>query len=277
MISNKFIKKLSFTKNAILRRIFLVIIDALCIYFSISLSIYLTNYANYPNFNWIKLFGIIAGIMLYIFTGHYKGLTKHIRSKELYRVSIRNLILIFGLCIFGNLSRLSVPPVRTLFLLWLNLTAFIGGNKFILRDFLNLARKVNNKDLPKVFVYGAGSAGAQLAKALISSKSHKLLGFIDDDDNLWGRTINDIQISSIEVLSKKDIRCDHVLLAIPSLTKESRKAILDKLQNKQVSVLQIPSLEELSIGKVSIDNLRPIKTEDLLGRDPIKIDPNPLK
>ena len=60
-------------------------------------------------------------------------------------------------------------------------------------------------------------------------------------------------------------------LAIPSLTNESRKNILNNLQKEGTSVLQIPSLEELSLGNARIDNLRPIAVNDLLGREPIKI------
>ena len=277
MLEDNFIKKFSLVNNSILRRFILVFIDLFFIYLSIFSSFYLSDIDTYNNYNWIILFILISGIIIYIFTGQYKGLTKYIRSKELYRLSFRNILLIFILLIFAYVNDLSLPPIRTIFLLWLLLTAFVGGSRFLLRDFLNLVINKNKENVPKVFIYGAGSAGAQLAKALISSKSHKILGFIDDNNALWGRTINDIKINSVDAIRNKDKRCDNVLLAIPSLNKNSRRKILNKLQNKQISVLQIPSLEELSIGKVSIDNLRPIKTEDLLGRDPIKIDPNPLK
>ena len=258
-----------------------MLIDATCILISLNLTFYFlpsnTFGPNFVNSISIKIFIPIFGIFLYYFLGHYKSLTRYIRSKDLYFLIYKNLYLIILLFIFIKINNLVIPSFKSFLLLWILITFLVGGARFVIRDLLNLAIANVDKKLPKVYIYGAGSAGAQLVNALISSKSHKVLGFIDDNPNLWDRSINGIQIYPINILDNKLIKFDHVLLAIPSLSRTNRTKILNKLQTKGTSVLQIPSLDELSLGKNNIDNLSPIKLEDLLGRDPINIDLDSLQ
>ena len=63
---------------------------------------------------------------------------------------------------------------------------------------------------------------------------------------------------------------DQVLLAIPSLTVRRRKIILENLEKDLFNVMQIPSLEDLTNGNAKIDSLRPVSTEDLLGREVVE-------
>ncbi len=251
----------------ILVDIFSILLALLSSYF-FSSSIFLFRLS--INYLWVLFFITTFGITIYVITGQYKGLTRYIRSKEIYILSCRNLLVIISLFLTGNLFNLYLPSPKTLCLLCIFLTISIGINRFLIRDLLNLFRKRKDINLPKVYIYGAGSAGAQLAKSLILSRTHNIIGFIDDNKDLWGRTIIDIPINSIEILSKQNT-FDHILLAIPSLNRNERRKILKKLQIHKKSVFEIPSLEELSLGKAVINNLRPIAIEDLLGREPFKI------
>ena len=139
--------------------------------------------------------------------------------------------------------------------------------------------RISNKDkkIIPVAIYGAGEFGAQLEASLRLSGSFLIYTFLDDNKQLWGRKINDIPISSPEKFHSSDNPVEQIFLAIPFLSARRRREIVSQFESKNLKVLQIPSVEEISSGKARIDNLRPIKIEDLLGRESAKSEPNLLK
>ena len=90
-------------------------------------------------------YSIISGIIIYAFTGQYKGLTRHLKSKALYQIIGRNFLIILVISLISVMGRYTVPPRSSLFLLWILLSVFIGGLRFILRDVLLRNRKNLNK------------------------------------------------------------------------------------------------------------------------------------
>ena len=152
-------------------------------------------------------------------------------------------------------------------LLWLISTFLIGIFRFSIKEINIVLSHYKNRKIKNVAIYGAGAAGAQLATSLIYAGKNKIIAFFDDSKNLRGRKILGIPIlSSDEIPLLKD-QINQILLAIPSLSKDESKLILNKIQDYQIPVLKVPSIEELTSGKARIDSLRPIEVEDLLGRD----------
>ena len=146
---------------------------------------------------------------------------------------------------------------------------------FGLRDVLLGLSWQQHKQL-RVAIYGAGDAGAQLAASLRLTRTHKIITFLDDNPDYWERTINDIPIRPPQMLRQLVNSVDQVLLAIPSLSRSERRRILDDLQGSGLTVLQVPSVDDLTSGRARIDALRPILIEDLLGRDVVPSDPQLL-
>lgn len=132
-----------------------------------------------------------------------------------------------------------------------------------------------NSELPLVLVYGAGTAGRQLATAIQASDEMRLAGFIDDDPSLWGATINGSRVYSPQELPRvtERRRVTEVLLAIPSAGRARRAEILASLRQMHLHVLTVPGLMDVARGHVSVSDLREVEIEDLLGRDPVP--PNP--
>nr|WP_225867008.1 nucleoside-diphosphate sugar epimerase/dehydratase [Prochlorococcus marinus] len=145
-----------------------------------------------------------------------------------------------------------------------------------MRDFILKIKISKNKNRKKVIIYGAGEAGAQLASSLIQDGRYCVEGFIDDDSSLWRRNIKGIPIYPPNRIYENKAHIDQVLLAIPSLRKKKRLEILHTLYKKGVSVLQIPSIDEIKSEKNLITSLKPVKVEDILGREPINPDNNLL-
>lgn len=132
---------------------------------------------------------------------------------------------------------------------------------------------------PRVLIYGAGTAGRELASALSSSKEMQLIGFIDDDPRLWRSTLFGVPIlapQDVELEVGKRMVTD-ILLAIPSATRARRTEILRQMRKLGVHVLTLPSVMEIARGTVSVSDLKDLEIEDLLGRAPIPPDEQLLR
>jgi FlaA1/EpsC-like NDP-sugar epimerase len=120
-----------------------------------------------------------------------------------------------------------------------------------------------------VVIYGAGSAGIQLAKALGSNSEMKVVGFVDDDRSVQSRTIIGIPVFSpaklADVIASKGVT--HVLLALPSVSRSRQNEIIKSLSNSGVLVRKLPSLMDIADGRVTLNDIIDLEVNDLLGRD----------
>ena len=153
--------------------------------------------------------------------------------------------------------------------------------RFIYR-FLTLdrSRRTNTKRSAvssRVMLIGAGSAGQMIIRDILNNEESDdcICCIIDDDSNKKGRFIDDIPI----VGGKDDIlfnaekyHIDKIFLAIPSATPEQKRDILNICQETGCELKNLPGIFELVSGKVSVSSLRDVAVEDLLGRDPVKVD-----
>ncbi len=218
---------------------------------------------------WLLITILIIGLPLYALTGQYQGLTRYVGSRSLYRLAVRNALLVLLLVATGVIFNLPMPPRSSWILLWLLTTAFTGSLRFAMRDLL-LGLKANRlDDQLRVAIYGAGEAAAQLSAALRLAGNHQIVVFFDDDPTLWNRNINGTPIQPPHFLPGMINQLDQVLLAIPSLSRSRRRFLVEKLQLQGISVLQTPSVSDIVSGRFTIDSLRPVTIEDILGRDSV--------
>ena len=263
------------------RRLLLVGADALLLPLGVWLSFWLRlSHPFHPSFLfagwWLVPAVWLIGLPLYAFSGQYKGLTRYAGSRAFYQLALRNGLLVLLLMSCGWVLSLSMPPRSSWLLLWMLLTGFTGAVRFALRDLLLSLQTKPKQPHTRVAIYGAGAAGVQLAAALNLANTQSVELFVDDDPDLWHRSINGVPIAPPQMLRDQAERLDQVLLAIPSLSRTRRRQIVDVLQEQGIPVLQIPSLEEITSGRARIDSLRPIQVEELLGRDVVPPDPNLL-
>lgn len=143
-----------------------------------------------------------------------------------------------------------------------------GGSRLLARMFI---AQQNNARKERVMIYGAGSAGRQLALSLFNGEHYQPVLFVDDDATLQRSTILGIPVGNPAHISSltKAFSVNRVLLALPSVGRSRRREVLDKLEELPVPVLSIPGMSDLVDGAMRIDELQDVKIEDLLGRDPV--------
>ena len=275
--SNKFIIRL--LNNLIdlpqsIRKLILILLDILSIGFSVELSLWLTANTSYLNhWNQINILNtilILIGIIIYIFTGRYKGLTRYFDGVSTYIIIKNNFIYLFFSAGIIYILNINIIPIK----FWVSLWLILSGSNYLVRATARYLMCFSNNKLKKrkkVGIYGAGSAGVQLANSLDFSDTYIINSFFDDNPSLWGREISNVKISSSKAIKDfvRNRLIDVVLLAMPSISQKKRIDIIKYIQKFGVPVLYIPSVDEITSGKITINTLESLSIESLLGRDEI--------
>ena len=206
-------------------------------------------------------FGLYRAIFRYVGLGAFMAIGKAMATYALVFAA-----LVSGVGVAG-VPR-SVGVIQPLLLLVL-----VGGSRAAVRFCLEaMRRRVNQRTAQdKVLIYGAGSAGRQLAAALANSADMQVMGYLDDDVRLHGQELNGIRIFGIGQLQALKARgcVSVVLMAIPSAPQTRRNEILELLRQYKVKVRTLPGLDALVHGRVDASDLRELDVSDLLGRDPV--------
>ena len=212
-------------------------------------------------------------VPLFVGFGLYRTIFRYAESTAL--VAITKAVAVYGLLFASIYTLVGVQGVpRTIGLIQPMLVLLlVCSSRALVRMVLSVVHLTPTPGsvMPRVLVYGAGSAGRQLASAIRTSGGMKLLGFIDDDQHLWGSTLNGQRIwSSKELPSVANrLRITDILLAIPSARRARRSEIVRQLRELQLHVRTLPAVLDLARGQVAVSDLKDLEIEDLLGREPV--------
>ncbi len=124
----------------------------------------------------------------------------------------------------------------------------------------------------RVLLVGAGQAGQLLVRELDSNPAIEMVGFLDDDPRKISRVIQGVKVLGstddlVEILRRQEI--DEVVLCMPTAPKSVFRKVISRSEEMGVRTSSVPSLSDVVDGKVSISQLRPVRMEDLLGRDSV--------
>ncbi|MGF6995071.1 polysaccharide biosynthesis protein [Paraburkholderia sp. GAS32] len=126
-----------------------------------------------------------------------------------------------------------------------------------------------------VVVLGAGNSGASLARELSRSSEWRLVGLLDDDPAKQGREIYGYKVlGPISDLQRwaTDMKVEHAIIAIPSASVDAQRRVATMCVRAGVRAMVLPALTALTQGQAFLSRVRQIDLEDLLGRQPVKID-----
>ena len=133
----------------------------------------------------------------------------------------------------------------------------------------------------RVGVIGAGYAGATLAREL-DVKKHlglRCVAFFDDNPQKWGSSVHGIRVLGAPevLLENKKLRLDKVIIAMPSAAGRRVREIVALLQQAKIRFETVPTIDQLATGRVKVSELRPVEIEDLLGRDPVRLETEEIR
>ncbi|HRJ45869.1 MAG TPA: nucleoside-diphosphate sugar epimerase/dehydratase [Opitutaceae bacterium] len=146
----------------------------------------------------------------------------------------------------------------------------------VYQERLSSASSRGGKRLEEIAIVGAGDSGASLAKEFLSkpSRGFKPVAFFDDDPAKRGRLVHGIPVlGPPEGMMDADLkRVRTVVVAMPSAARKRVKEILLSLVAQGYKVEIMPALEDLASGRAKVSQIRAVDVEDLLGREPVKLD-----
>ena len=211
-------------------------------------------------------------------------------SMRLYRsvwryASIPELIRVFGASVIGAVTQIAGTliflqrmPISYYVIGWILMFAALAVSRFGYRAARMVYRekKKKNHKGKNIMIIGAGEAGKELLDELLRSNRLNVQPkcFIDDDTNKHGKYINDVPIvggrNEIMAAAQK-YEIDQIIMAIPTLTTKARRDILSICKETGCELMSVPGIYQLVNGEVAVSNLKKVSVEDLLGRDPIKV------
>lgn len=205
----------------------------------------------------------------------YKSIWRFASFSELLRVifatAITAALHVLSVMFTGNRMPISYYLFGTMIQFCLVL-----GIRFSYRLILLLrVRKKENE--VRVMLIGAGAAGQMICRDILTTRSlnEKICCFIDDNPNSWGRYIDGVSVFGgrdhiMEAVTR--FRVEKIYMAIPSATPQDRRDILRICNETPCKVMNLPGAIRTYTGDVTVNEMKPVQVEDLLGRDPIKPD-----
>jgi len=248
----------------------MVLIGTLLASFSLRLGVW---YWPEDDLVWVMLGAPIIAIPIFVRFGLYRAIIRYIGFKSLWTVvqAVSLYALVWG--VVGFMSAIEGIPRSVILINWVLSLLAIGGLRVVARWFLTGSDNTKSSDTrtnrKRILVYGAGDAGIQFVGALSHSSEYRPVGFVDDLKELQGNQIAGLEVHSgdaiADVISK--LKVAEVLIAMPSASRSRKFDIINALEPYPVLVRTLPGVAELAEGKVSVNDLREVSIEDLLGRD----------
>ncbi|NMG50240.1 NAD-dependent epimerase/dehydratase family protein [Azoarcus communis] len=227
---------------------------------------------------------LVLGVLLVVhalacrWAGLYRGMWIFASLPDLKRVLRAVMVSGLALVILVALDRGAGPNVpRSMLVLYpVLLLTVMGGGRVAWRMWKEHRIYGGLMAAGKpVIIVGAGTGGAMLVRELERSPDWRVVALVDDNPAKWGLELYGRPVAgSIDLLPQvlKDYKAQHVILAMPSAAVDVLKRAADTAVQAGAHVFTVPGIEDLMSGKVAINAMRPVDIEDLLGREPVKID-----
>jgi FlaA1/EpsC-like NDP-sugar epimerase len=215
----------------------------------------------------------VVGIAVFRKLELYRAIVRYIGPSSMLPVIQGVTVAAIAVSLVAYLSNSITFPRSAPIIFWFMATLMIGGGRIAVRAYFYgwfnnyLVREA-------VAIYGAGDSGAQLAIALLNGDEYMPMAFLDDNRELRRNTIHGIRVyeaTQIESLIES-FGIKRILLAIPSVTPERRRQILNNLAELPVHINTVPEINNLVTGVSDRPVIRDIEIGDLLGRDTVPPD-----
>ena len=231
--------------------------------------------------SWLQFLPIYLPVCIFVFwrTHLYHSIWRFASFIELKRVALANAItgVFHTVAITLLVRRMPISYyVIGMAIQFMLVLCVRFAYRFIL---LERGKRDRNQSVAakRVMLIGAGSAGQMILRELNSSKDgkHTVCCIIDDNTNKWGRYIDGVPVVGGRddiLLNVEKYRIDKIFLAIPSASPQQSRDILNICKETTCELKKLPGVQDMISEKASLDALRDVAVEDLLGREPVKVD-----
>ena len=272
-------------KSNTLPRVWVLAVDMIIVILAYFVAIFMLYFNDYGKslFDWSRIWLVpVVYLVAFLISRTYDGMLRYSGFNDIRKLftactTTMAFLIISKMVIFRISPHLAAelyPRYVTIVYHYLITLVLMIIMRFTIRRLYNEVYK-NVGDKLNVLVYGAGDGGTMLMRTLNQDPTSKfrIRAFVDDDPQRAKSQINTIKVYSPKValtpefIEKFDI--DVMIVAIPSLTEERNREIIEQGLALNLIVKSIPSFDKWVDGKITSNQIQDIKIEDLLGRKPI--------
>ena len=222
----------------------------------------------------------VVAIPVFIRLGLYRSVIRYLPEAAIWTILRAMLIATMSWVIVIFLMEMAgqgIVPRSVPFLYFVLGTLLIGGMRFAAKWILVSGTGLRRDEEP-IFIYGAGPAAAQLARALKGHGNRFVIGLLDDDPANYGRDIAGYRVFPSHDLSSLIDRygIKEIVLSMSSIPVTQRQRVLARVTGLGVKVRSLPDISDLVDGRYIVNQIREIEIDELLGRSFVPADKNLL-
>ena len=227
---------------------------------------------------------LITRILSFFISKIYAGIIRYTSTEDAKRIFITIssgslFFILLNLASYLN-SKIFIIPFSIIFIELMS-TIFIMISSRVTVKLLYMNQKSRLQEKINVIIYGAGEAGLIAKRTLErdAGTKYKVLAFIDDDKNKYKKKLEGVSIymkDELEHLLRENLVA-HVIISVQNLSAAKRQALVETCFAYSTKVLTVPPITNWINGELSFKQIKKINIEDLLGRDPIKLDLDEIK
>ena len=218
------------------------------------------------DYRWIILAAPLISVPIYFHFGLYHAVIRYIDQKIITAVVAGSSVATVMLALVSPSLSTTSFSVTPFVMYWIVSILYMLSSRFSARRLLIPAH--NRSERVRVAIYGAGEAGNLLANAVAPGNEYEPVLFIDDNPQRRNTTVRGLRVyppAELERLARLH-EIDAVLLAMPSITRQQQRKILDRLASLSLKIKVTPSIGNMVNGKSRVEDVRQIEIEDLLSR-----------
>ncbi|HEX4942807.1 MAG TPA: nucleoside-diphosphate sugar epimerase/dehydratase [Usitatibacteraceae bacterium] len=217
----------------------------------------------------------LQGLVSYLF-GVYQGIWRYTSLPDVQRIVFSVLAGTVAVAILLNATGFGEAlSYREYALYPLILVSIMSGSRMAVRSFKEWSLYGRSAEHIPVIVLGAGDAAVGLLKELSRSQEWRVVGLLDDDMQKRGRLLQGVRVMGpLDELPRLATRLKvrHAIIAMPSVPYKVRRRVVEVCKRAKVTVLTVPSLDNVAGGKLAAPKIRKVAVEDLMKREPVTLD-----
>ncbi|WP_165672393.1 polysaccharide biosynthesis protein [Metapseudomonas otitidis] len=229
---------------------------------------------------WLFACAPVLTIPIFIRMGMYRAVMRYFGNDALNSIfkAVSLSALLLALLVYWYRDSGALIPRSMVFNYWWLSLMLVGGLRLIMRQYFMgawfdpLGRQFHaGRDVSRVAIYGAGTAGNQLVAALRLGRTMRAVAFVDDDAGVANRVIAGLRVYTPKHIQQMidETGADQILLAMPSISRARRREILSALESYALHVRSVPGFTDLASGRVKVEDVQEVDVADLLGRDTV--------
>ncbi|HEX2968905.1 MAG TPA: nucleoside-diphosphate sugar epimerase/dehydratase [Bacteroidales bacterium] len=274
-------------RNYSLPRWLVLLIDTLVVYFSFLIAYILRYNFETTSFEisralkqaWIVLFVYTSFMVIF---KSFSGMIRHTTIKDTYRIILTSFCSLIVLLITTLISRgdsiesLYNISISILLIHFGAVTVTLFLFRVFVKAFYEFATSSTNAR-KNVVIYGCGETGIVVRRVIEADtrSQYRLKCYVDDDKKIQGKKVNGFPVYSRQILTKEFVEREEIkafIIAINKIAPSKKKDVIESIIDLGCEILDTPSIDTWFNGQFEIKNLHKVKFEDLLGREPIKLD-----